>query len=737
MPIRALGSCDFFVSFMVQGQTTSSGGFLTAGAMVAGRYKIIRTLGAGGMASVYLAEDVILGETTVALKILKQSGTMADGTEERFLREVKLTHRINHENVVRTFDFGQEGSLRYYTMEYLSGKTLSALMKDGELSISTILRIALQICRGVAAIHAVGIIHRDLKPDNIMVVDSLRVKITDFGVARGDVSLLTGAAEQILGTIAYLAPETLIGEKVTQAVDYYAFGAILFELLTGHLPIEDNIPARLIMRKVEERPPDPRKYRADIPTWLAEAVVDLLNPNPQQRMKSIRVFLQNLAKHAPSVESSSAVGVGVFSNSSGKIEDKTDSKGDADSPDFVSSTVGVNISELPTWVFPRWPFLGLLSSVRPRQLSLRELIIAALFVCIVVALCLSTPGSFADRKNIDGLFALRGARIPSSDLVVVAIDEPSYLNLNVPMASAWPRNLHTKLIDRLVNSGAKRIVFDILFVNESGDPAADRAFAEALARIPTILGASVSFTQQATLNGAFLLEQVIRPAPMFESRAAGLGIVGLPQDDGRIYRFLTDKSELFPDGRPLAEVAAGLESSAQTPGPRDLINYYGPAPTVRKFSYHDVIADEQRIPSEAFRDKIVFVGLTLQSRTGPSQREAFTSPYDGQLFGTEIHATATSNLLKGDWIKRLPIQSDGLLVTCFAVISILLVTLFSGLAGVLVPCGFIALTLGAQLYLFNLGMFIPAITPILLGFLGGLILRVLIAPGIGFGQRRW
>lgn len=722
---------------MVQGQTTSNGTFLTPGSLVAGRYKIIRTLGAGGMASVYLAEDVILGETTVALKILKQSGTMADGTEERFLREVKLTHRINHENVVRTFDFGQDGSLRYYTMEYLSGKTLSALMKDGELSIPTVLKIALQICRGVAAIHAVGVVHRDLKPDNIMVVDSLRVKITDFGVARGDVSLLTGAAEQILGTIAYLAPETLIGEKVTQAVDYYAFGAILFELLTGHLPIEDSIPARLIMRKVEERPPDPRSYRADIPAWLAEAVIDLLNPNPQQRMQSIRSFLQNLAKHAPSVESASENGVGIFGKNPEKLKGKDNSKGEADSLDLVSATVGVDLSELPTRVFPRLPFVSLFASVRPRQLSLRELIIAAMLVCVVAAISLTAPGSFADRKNLDGLFALRGPRIPSSDVVVVAIDEPSYLNLNVPMASAWPRSLHTKLIDRLVGAGARRVVFDILFVNESGDPAADKAFAEALGRIPTVLGASVSFTQQATLNGAFLLEQVIRPAPMFEERAVGLGIVGLPQDDGRIYRFLTDKSELFPEGRPISEVAAGIDKSSRTPGPRDLINYYGPAPAVRKFSYHDVIANEQRIPPEAFKDKIVFVGLTLQSRTGPSQREAFISPYDAQVFGTEIHATATSNLLKGDWIKRLPLTSDGLVVACFAVISILLVTLFSGLAGVFVPCGFLAVTIGVQLYLFKLGMFIPAITPIVLGFLGGLILRVLIAPGVGFGQRRW
>lgn len=694
---------------MAQGQTSTQGAYLSNGAVVAGRYKIIRTLGAGGMASVYLAEDMVLGETTVALKILKQTGSMADGNAERFLREVRLTHRINHENVVRTFDFGQEGNMRFYTMEYLSGKTLGSLMEGEVLPISTILRIALQICRGIAAIHNVGVIHRDLKPDNIMVVDSMRVKITDFGVARGDVSMLTGAAEQILGTIAYLAPETLIGEKVTQAVDYYAFGAILYELLTGHLPIEDNVPARLIMRKVEERPVDPRTYREDIPQWLADAVLGLLHPKPQQRMQSVKAFVQNLAAHAPADESL----------------------------DSVTATVGVNISDLPTAAFKRFPLVSLLSFVRIRPLTLRELVMSAVLACMVAAVSLTSFGNFLSRVNIDRLFTLRGPLTPSSDVVVVAIDEPSYLNLNIPMATAWPRNLHAQLIDRLVNAGAKRVVFDILFVNDSNDPAADKAFADALGRLPSILGTSVGFSQQATLNGSFLLEQAIRPAPMFEQKAAGIGIVGLPQDGGRIFRFLTERYALFPDGRPLAEVAVGPAGSYVTPGPRDLINYYGPTPTVRRFSYHDVIAPEQRIPPEAFKDKIVFVGLTLQSRTGPSQREAFTTPYDAGLFGTEIHATATSNLLKRDWIRRLSVASDAIIIVVLALIATFLVASFSGFLGIVAPAAFLFLVGAAQFYLFTSGTFIPAVTPILLGFLAGLIVRVLIAPGGGLGQRRW
>jgi CHASE2 domain-containing sensor protein len=158
---------------------------------------------------------------------------------------------------------------------------------------------------------------------------------------------------------------------------------------------------------------------------------------------------------------------------------------------------------------------------------------------------------------------------------------------------------------------------------------------------------------------------------------------------------------------------------------------------VRRFSYHDVIAPEQRIPPEAFKDKIVFVGLTLQSRTGPSQREAFTTPYDAGLFGTEIHATATSNLLKRDWIRRLSVASDAIIIGVLALIATFLVASFSGFLGIVAPAAFLFLVGAAQFYLFTSGTFIPAVTPILLGFLAGLIVRVLIAPGGGLGQRRW
>jgi CHASE2 domain-containing sensor protein len=168
-----------------------------------------------------------------------------------------------------------------------------------------------------------------------------------------------------------------------------------------------------------------------------------------------------------------------------------------------------------------------------------------------------------------------------------------------------------------------------------------------------------------------------------------------------------------------------------------MINYYGPVPTVRRFSYHDVIADEQRIPSEAFKNAIVFVGLTLQSRTGPSQREAFTTPFDAGMFGTEIHATAASNILKQDWISRLSPQGDGVLVVALALISTVMVASLAGLPGILIPLGFLTVCGFAELSLFKSGTFAPIITPVLLGFLAGLVVRLILAPSGVFGNRRW
>lgn len=694
---------------MTDHSTEQHGGYLSPGKLVAKRYRIIRTLGSGGMASVYLADDEVLGETRVALKVLRQSGKVPEGSTERFLREVRLTYRIHHENVVRTFDLGQDGEMRFYTMEYLEGRTLASIISEDGVPIPTFTKIAAQIARGLSAIHHVGVIHRDLKPDNIMLVDGMRVKITDFGIARGDVSMLTGNADQIVGTIAYLAPELLVGEQVTIAADYYSLGAVLYELLTGRHPIADEVPARLIMRKINEKPLDPRSYRSDIPDWIADGVMALLNPNPAVRSFDARTFVYRLAGSGPADPGSA----------------------------FVAPSRDVPLTDEPTAVvaranLKRW-FLG-------NSWGRGELVRLGVTVALVVSMLpimFTTAALKMEFSQLDNLFLLRGVRAAPSDVVVVAIDESSYLNLQVPMAGAWPRELHARLLEKLKEMGAKRAVFDILFVSGQSAQSSDERLAQSMRIMPTVVGAAIGTVQQATLNGTYTVEQMIRPDSIFQSAAAGVGMVTLPEVAGRVRSFYQHHSDVFTPLPSLAVAGSGGTSSDSAPQERDLINFYGTSAELRRFSYADVLSEENRIPSQAFKDKIVVIGLSLRSRNGPAQRDTFSSPFESEMFGTDIHATAISNVLNRDWIARLSLGSE---IVVFVLVGVSLGVLVSSVPSTLlfpVVISCVALLAVAQFTLFIAGLFVPLVCSVISGFVVGLIVRVGASASSKSRTGRW
>jgi serine/threonine protein kinase len=683
-----------------------AGRYLAPGHIVGNRYKIIRPLGSGGMASVYLAEDIVLGESTVAIKILRKGAHFKDDVVQRFLREVRLTHKINHENVVRTFDFGQEGDTLFYTMEYLAGSTVEALLSQGGIPIPSILSIAAQLMRGISAVHSVGVIHRDLKPANIMMLPAGRIKITDFGIARGGASMLTVSSGEIVGTITYLAPETLVGEEATIAVDYYALGAILYQLLTGEAPIDDDIPARVIMRKVEEAPRDPRELRPDAPEWLATGLMGLLEIDPKARMRSLSSFAAALDKHAPK-----QVDVSLVSN-------------------LVPNTLAIDQilmdAPLHTRVF----------RTMRRGTLVTKMMIALLAGLVFLPIATTETASRIELGQLDNLFVLRGPMQPSPDVMIVSMDEQSYSNLAVPLTSQWPRELHARLVNRLADAGARRVVFDILFVEPSVDAKNDEGFAFAMTRMPTFLGAAVGLSQQATLNGSYMLEELLKPAPIFASKAAGIGTVGFPVHFGRPREFNVERSSLFPEVQSLAEAASGLTFTGEYVGERDLINFYGPARTISTVPYYMVLAEDHPIPPEVFTDKVVFVGLNLKSRTGPSQREAFATPFDSNTFGTEIHATAASNLLMKGWIKRVSVQRELGIQGGVCAVFALIVLALSGVRLLLaLPCsilGFLALQYG----LFSVGLFVPMIGAVGCGTFFGLFSRIMLGNPLYGNLRR-
>jgi serine/threonine-protein kinase len=241
--------------------------------LIANRYAILGLLGAGGMGRVYRAHDRTLDEV-VALKVLHRSTSSV----ERFRAEVKLARRVTSPHVVRTFEAGEHGRDQFLTMEFIDGRSLSQLLDDGPPPLDETLRISRAMAAGIATAHAAGVMHRDLKPDNVLIGKDGRVAITDFGIAA---PADAGPATAFVGTPAYAAPEQLFGEPISAAVDVFAFGAILYELLTGRPTFTGNDYAQLIATR-RAAPPDPRAHR-EVASTLAELTMQCMARSPNDR----------------------------------------------------------------------------------------------------------------------------------------------------------------------------------------------------------------------------------------------------------------------------------------------------------------------------------------------------------------------------------------------------------------------------------------------------------------------
>ena len=263
---------------------------LQPGQTLGTRYEIKSVLGVGGMGVVYKANDRELGEV-LALKTLKPELVSADPNAlERFKSEIKLARRIAHRNVVRTYDLGEISGLYYISMEYVEGEPLKDLIRErGKLPASIVLPIAKQLCRALEVSHDEGVIHRDIKPQNMVVQADGVLKVMDFGIAR----LATRPKESghteagmVVGTPEYMAPEQLLGDEIDARADLYATGCVLYECLTGRVPITADTPIVLISRVLEETPRSPKEFNPDIPHELAELVMWVLAKDRDQRPRT-------------------------------------------------------------------------------------------------------------------------------------------------------------------------------------------------------------------------------------------------------------------------------------------------------------------------------------------------------------------------------------------------------------------------------------------------------------------
>ncbi len=213
--------------------------------LAAGRYRIERALGHGGMAVVYLAHDEELNRP-VAVKVLAEHLAGEESFRARFLQESRLASRLSHPNVVQVYDAGETEGRPYIVMEYVPGDTVA---QRGKLPYAEAVPLALQACAGLQHAHNAGLVHRDVKPANLLVREDSVLKIADFGIAHA--AGLTRLTEHgtVLGTAAYLSPEQAAGEDVTAATDIYSLGAVLYELLTGRAPYEFESLAELAVQQ--------------------------------------------------------------------------------------------------------------------------------------------------------------------------------------------------------------------------------------------------------------------------------------------------------------------------------------------------------------------------------------------------------------------------------------------------------------------------------------------------------
>lgn len=267
------------------------------GTLFAGRYEIQSILGKGGMGIVYKAHDRDLDDF-VAIKTLRGEALSADPTLlDRFKQEIRLARKITHANILRTHDLGETGGLRYLSMEFVKGITLKHLVEQDQLlPIPAALRIAKQMCAGLAAAHEVGVIHRDIKPQNILIEPTGGLKIMDFGIARLTEDRGMTATGTVVGTPDYMSPEQARGVALDFRSDIYSMGVVLYEVFTGELPFEGDSPLAVVLKHVQEKPPSPQAKNPRIDPKIAAIILKCMQKDPADRYQTVNELYEALTR---------------------------------------------------------------------------------------------------------------------------------------------------------------------------------------------------------------------------------------------------------------------------------------------------------------------------------------------------------------------------------------------------------------------------------------------------------
>jgi len=264
------------------------------GGLIAGRYRVERCLGQGGMGAVYAAVDLERNQP-VAVKVLAGHNACDREFLARFAREARTTGALDHPAIVKVFEVGRHGTQPFLVMERLEGETLASRLDRGPLAPDEALAVLEPLVDGLAYLHREKIIHRDVKPANVMLGDRGRVTLMDFGLVRGPRDPSITRDGFAVGTPGAMAPEQILGDgPVDGRADQYALGAIAFEMFAGRMPFLGLSDVALLRAHIDEPVPDPRRFRPELPAPVAEVILRAMAKRPDQRFDEVTGFLAAL-----------------------------------------------------------------------------------------------------------------------------------------------------------------------------------------------------------------------------------------------------------------------------------------------------------------------------------------------------------------------------------------------------------------------------------------------------------
>ena len=277
------------------GQALSSPSLsLPPGFEIGRRYRVRHLLGRGGMGTVYQVDDVDLSRE-VALKLIRNDIAENAMVLERFKREIQLSSKVTHRNVLRVYDLGEADGVQYLTMQFIAGGDLASLLKrERHLPMERVLKIFKQVCEGLEAAHEQGVVHRDLKPQNVMLGSGDHVYLTYFGLAKTHEQSGMTQTGAVVGTPYYMSPEQVKGEPAGPRSDIYSLGIILYEMVTGSVPYGGNSVYEVMIQRLQKPPRPPRELNPQIPGYVEKILERCLAVDPNARYQTVREILTDL-----------------------------------------------------------------------------------------------------------------------------------------------------------------------------------------------------------------------------------------------------------------------------------------------------------------------------------------------------------------------------------------------------------------------------------------------------------